>query len=66
VLAGYQYDIAATPSVAAARPASRNILLAAERKATVAPVPGFHGNDDFVDEHWEIRRNCPWAATLPD
>src|ERR1051326_2177636 len=51
MFAGNQDDVAAAASVAAAGPASRNILLAPERKTAVAAVSGFDRNGDVVDEH---------------
>jgi hypothetical protein len=50
VLAGDQYHIAASASVAPAGAATRDIFLAPERKTAVAAVAGFDGNNDLVDE----------------
>jgi len=50
VLAGDQHDIAAPAPVAAAGTAARDVFLAPERKAAVAAVAGFDGNDYFIDE----------------
>jgi hypothetical protein len=50
MLAGDKDDIAAASAVAAARAASRDKLLAPERKATVAPVPCFDLDFYFIDE----------------
>jgi hypothetical protein len=51
MFAGNQDDIAAPASIAAARPASRNVLLAAERKASITAVAGLHLDDNFINEH---------------
>lgn len=51
MLAGDQDDIAAAASIPTARPTSRNVLLAAERKASVTAVAGLHLDDYFIYEH---------------
>jgi hypothetical protein len=51
----HHHDIAAMPSVAAARTAARNVLLAPEREASVAAIAGFHGDFYFIYKHEKSR-----------
>src|SRR5207249_3168848 len=51
VLGGNHNDIAAAPAIAAARPAARDVLLAAESEAAVAAIAGLDENSYFIDEH---------------
>ena len=53
VRAGDDVDRSAVAAVAAARPAARDELLAAERQTSASAVPGRDVNVDFVDEHKE-------------
>jgi hypothetical protein len=43
--------VAATAPISAAGTAPRDILLAPESQTAVAPVSGFNGDRDVVDEH---------------
>ena len=52
-------NVATGASVAAARPSERNIFLAPEGDATVAPIPGFHEDLRTVEKHSEVARNNP-------
>lgn len=46
----HEDDVASMAAVSAAWAATRNKLLPAKRKNTVAAVTGFHGNERFIDE----------------
>ena len=46
---------AAVAAVAAVRPAARDVLLAPEADAPVAPVAGLDFDGDAVDEHGRVR-----------
>jgi hypothetical protein len=48
---GDEDDVPAAPAVPAVRPALGDELLAPERDAPRAAVPGLHVNFRFVDEH---------------
>src|ERR1700731_1675418 len=50
-LAGFHDDISALASVAARRPATRNIFFPAERHTAIAAVARFHPNFCLVDKH---------------
>ena len=58
MLACRQDDVAAAAAIAAAGAAARNKFLAPKRKAAVAAVAGFDGDNNFVNEHGN-RRNSP-------
>jgi hypothetical protein len=53
--AGFEDYVAAMPAVASAGTAARHKLLAPERQTAVAAVAGFHGNDHFIDKHWNSK-----------
>src|ERR1035438_1443536 len=55
VLAAHHDDVAAAAAIAAGGAAPRDILLPAEREATVATVAGLHENSDFVNKHRKSR-----------
>jgi hypothetical protein len=71
-----QNDVAAAPTVAAARTAARNELLSPECQTAVAAVAGLDGNYDFINEKQErlVRRgedvdelaHAPTIAELDD
>src|SRR5262245_60075009 len=46
----HQDHIAAAAAIAAARPAPRDELLAAERKAAVTAIAGLHQNSGFIEK----------------
>jgi hypothetical protein len=51
VLGGNQEDVAAAAAIAAAWPATRNILLAPKGQATVAAIPGLYQDASFIYKH---------------
>jgi hypothetical protein len=50
VLAGNQENVAAAASIAAARPATRDVFLATKGQATIAPIPGLDQDAGLIDE----------------
>src|SRR5262249_6022414 len=61
-----EYRTAVT-TVAAARPAARNELLAAEGQTALSAVPGFDVDVDLVDEHlldWENADDAAFRAVI--
>jgi hypothetical protein len=50
-LARFHDDVAAASAIAAGRTSARNKLLAPERDAPIAAVPGFYSNLRFIDKH---------------
>src|SRR4029077_553201 len=70
VLGRDHHHVAAASAVAPARPAARHKLFPPERKAAVAAVPRFDGNDDFIYEQhgngplWPGGRRYSAATTL--
>jgi hypothetical protein len=48
--------VASPTAITAARAPSRDKLLSPERQAAIATVASFYGNNNFVYEHWILRR----------
>lgn len=51
MLARFEDDVAAAPSIPAAWASARHILLAPERKTAIAAIAGLYRDNNFVDEH---------------